>query len=300
MSVTAPEGRRVEAAGAAPRGDAACVAFLQWALPQLQLRWAGFRKVRKLVCKRAVRRARELGLEGLDAYRARLDACHEEWATFDELCRIPISRFYRDRAVFDALRGELLPYLAARALARGERTLRVWSAGCASGEEPYTLSMTWRFDVARGFPSLGFHILATDADESMIERARQGAYGAGSLRLLPAAWRSLAFRDEGALCRIRDELREGIDFRREDLRTRMPDGPFDLVSCRNLVFTYFEPPLQRTITERMLGRVVDGGLLIVGCHERPPDLQSLAPYRGVRCAYVYRVPATCPIDDGTG
>jgi chemotaxis protein methyltransferase CheR len=242
--------------------------------------------VRKLVCKRALRRARELGLEGFDAYRARLEASPDEWTTFDALCRIPISRFYRDRAVFDALRRELLPHLAARAIARGESTLRAWSAGCASGEEPYSLAMAWQLDVARRFPSLALSVVATDADEGMLERARRGCYTGGSLRLLPPEWLPLAFREEDGLRCIRDELRRDMTFRREDVRTAMPDGPFDLVSCRNVVFTYFEPELQRTVAERMVGRMVDGGVLLVGCHEAPPDLPTLSPFAGVRCAYV--------------
>jgi chemotaxis protein methyltransferase CheR len=278
--------RRAEQKAPPLAGDSACVAFLQWALPRLNLRWPGFRKVRKLVCKRVVRRARELGLEGLDAYRARLEASPEEWARFDELCRIPISRFYRDRAVFDSLRSTLLPHLATCALARGERTLHAWSVGCASGEEPYSLSMAWQFDVARRFRSLALDILATDADEVMLERARRGCYAGSSLKLLPAEWRSLAFRDQGGSSCIRDELRERVTLSRQDVRTTMPDGPFDLALCRNVVFTYFEPELQRTIAERIVDRMAEGGVLVVGCHEVAPPLATLSPFPGVRCAYV--------------
>ena len=271
---------------AAPGGDAACVTFLQWALPRLHLRWRGFRKVRKLVCKRVLRRARELGLEGFDAYRTRLEASPGEWEKLDELCRIPISRFYRDRGVFDSIRGEILPDLATRALARGANRLRAWSVGCASGEEPYSLSMIWRLDVGRRFPSLALDIVATDADGTMLERARRGRYGAGSLRLLPPEWRSLAFQDADGLSCLRDELREGVAFRREDVRTTMPEGRFDLILCRNLVFTYFEPALEQAVATRIVERLVDRGALVVGCHERPPDLEELTPVPGVRCAYV--------------
>jgi chemotaxis protein methyltransferase CheR len=233
-----------------------------------------------------LRRAQELGLESFDEYREELAVSPEEWSRLDALCRIPISRFYRDRAVFDALRSELLPRLAERALARGETTLRTWSVGCASGEEPYTLSTIWRFDLAQRFPSLDLRIVATDADETMLERARRGCYAEGSLRLLPPDLRSRGFHEENGLHYVRDEVRRGVAFQREDVRTAMPDGPFDLVLCRNVVFTYFEPSLQRTIAERIVGRMIEGGLLIVGCHERAPDLAGLAPLPGVRGAYV--------------
>ena len=291
--------RGLEHRGPQGRGDAACVAFLQWALPRLELRWQGFRKVRKLVCKRVLRRARELGLESFDEYRQQLAASPVEWSRLEALCRIPISRFYRDRGVFDALRGELLPLLSERALARGDAALRAWSIGCASGEEPYTLAMIWRFDVAHRFPSLDLRIVATDADEVMLERAHRGCYADGSLKLLPPDLRSQSFDDEAGLHRVRDEVRRHVTFERQDVRTTMPDGPFDLVLCRNVVFTYLEPSLQRTVAERLVERMVEGGLLVVGCHERAPDLAALAPFPGARCVYARRVGRPRPSLDAT-
>jgi hypothetical protein len=77
--------------------DAECVALLRWALPRLGLRWPGFRKVRRQVCKRINRRIKELGLADVAAYREHLERVPEEWPRLDALCRITISRFYRDR-----------------------------------------------------------------------------------------------------------------------------------------------------------------------------------------------------------
>ena len=123
--------------------DEECVAFLQYALPRLNLRWAGFRKVRGQVNKRLKRRIKELGLEGLTAYRSYLEEDPEEWRRLDEFCRITISRFYRDRGVFQLLQDRVLPELAERAADEGRSVIRVWSAGCASGEEVYTLRILW-------------------------------------------------------------------------------------------------------------------------------------------------------------
>lgn len=83
--------------------DADCVAFLQWALPRLDLRWRGFRKVHGQVCKRLKRRMKELGLDGFDAYRKWLAADTDEWAVLDGMCHITVSRFYRDSRIFKAL-----------------------------------------------------------------------------------------------------------------------------------------------------------------------------------------------------
>ena len=79
--------------------DAECVAFLQWALPRLDLRWQGFRKVHGQVCKRLKRRTKQLGLEGFDAYRERLAGDPDEWAVLDGMCHITVSRFYRDSRI---------------------------------------------------------------------------------------------------------------------------------------------------------------------------------------------------------
>ncbi|MBM4089995.1 MAG: hypothetical protein FJ276_11330 [Planctomycetes bacterium] len=95
--------------------DRECVEFLQWALPQLSLRWPGFRRVRRQVHKRIVRRLSELGLRRIADYRAYLDTHAAEWSVLDAMSRISISRFYRDRDVFEHLRDAVLPELAERA-----------------------------------------------------------------------------------------------------------------------------------------------------------------------------------------
>jgi chemotaxis protein methyltransferase CheR len=101
-----------------------CVGFLQWALPRLRLRWPGFRRVRRQVCQRLGRRLRELGLGELQAYQLYLGNHPAEWQVLDGLCRITISRFYRDRTIFVALEREVLPVLARQVLVRGEGELR--------------------------------------------------------------------------------------------------------------------------------------------------------------------------------
>ncbi len=140
-----------------------CTTFLQWSLPQRGLRWAGFRKVRGQVCKRLTRRMAALELADFADYRARLEADPQEWREFDQCCHITISRFYRDRGVFETLRRRVLPHIAARAKAEG-RDARVWSAGCASGEEPYTVKILWDLEVATAYPGVSVSITATDID----------------------------------------------------------------------------------------------------------------------------------------
>jgi chemotaxis protein methyltransferase CheR len=265
-----------------------CTALLQWALPRLGLRWAGFRRVRGQVCKRIRRRLEGLGL-GADEYRTRLERDSRERALLDSFCRITISRFWRDRAVFDRLRDDLLPARAALARSRGERTLRCWSAGCASGEEPYSLSLAFRLAVAPRFPGLKLEILATDADPAVLARARLARYPPGALRELPPGWGDAAFEPADGERRLRAGWRRGVAFRRQDLRRRMPAGPFHLVLCRNLAFTYFDEPLQRQVLRRLCARLAPGGLLVLGVHERLPSGDfGLEPAAGRLPVYRHR------------
>lgn len=265
--------------------DEECVAFLQWALPRLGLRWAGYRKVRRQVCKRIGRRLGELALPDPFAYRAYLQRHPEEWAVLDRLCPITISRFYRDRDVFDYLRDVLLPELAQATAARGEETLRALSLGCASGEEPYTLMLLWRLGAAHP-AEVALQVLATDVDETLLARAQRGCYPAGSLKGLPAGWIEQAFeRCDESWC-LRPAYREGVTFLRQDVREALPPGPFDLVLCRNLVFTYFDEAVQRRCLARLLACLRHGGALVVGRRERlPAPAPAFTPARTVPGVY---------------
>jgi chemotaxis protein methyltransferase CheR len=254
--------------------DAECVAFLQWALPRLDLRWPGFRKVRRQVCKRVTRRLTALGLPGITAYRDYLAAHEDEWPVLDGLCRITISRFYRDRAVFEHLARDVFPALAA---SRRTGPVTFWSAGCASGEEPYSLAILWHFASERepGWPTLS--IVATDVDAHLLERAATACYPGGAFRDAPAAWREAAFEQRGDQLCLRAAFRRPVKFVRQDIRTAMPTGPFDLILCRNLAFTYFAPAVQARVLVGIEDRLADDGWLVIGRRETLPEGAGFAP-----------------------
>ncbi len=265
---------------------AECTALLQWALPRLGLRWRGFRKVRRQVCRRISRRVTELDLADAEAYRTYLEAHPAELSVLDSFCRITISRFYRDRAVFDGLASSVLPELARLAQQRGENQLRAWSAGCASGEEPYSLVVLWRLVVAPQLGGMRLRITATDVDDGMLDRARRGSYEQGSFKDLPVELWQQAFREDGNLWVLRDEFRSGVELRCQDVRREHPDGPFDLILCRNLVLTYFEEPLQREVLAQLVRRLAPAGALMIGGHESlPVGLEGLEPDQKARCVY---------------
>ena len=273
--------------------DSDCVGFLQWVLPRLGLRWRGFRKVRGQVCKRIDRRMRTLGMNEPTAYRAYLETHSDQRHVLDGLCTISISRFYRDHVVFDALGDTVLPTLAAQAATRRGATVRFWSAGCASGEEPYTLSLIWNQRILLQFPHVVLAVVATDLDATLLDRARVACYSPSSLRELPPAWIDAAFvRQNDQYC-LRDPWKSCVEFLQQDIRTDQPSGPFDLVLCRNLAFTYFDEAAQRRIVSRLAERMAADGFLVVGMHETLPSDALFAPYETGLGIY-RRTPSAAP------
>jgi chemotaxis protein methyltransferase CheR len=265
------------------------VRFLQWSLPRLRLRWPGFRRVRKQVYKRIDQRLKELRLADVSEYRAYLEGHDQEWSVLDGLCRIPISRFYRDRALFEFFEREGLPELALEACARGEHRIRCWSAGCASGEEPYTLAILWRVRLAPRFPAVSLEILASDVDPVGLERAKRGCYSPSSLKDLPTDLLDRAFtRSEAGLC-VKTEYREAIEWLEQDLRVTMPPGRFHLILCRNVAFTYFDAALQQEVLEKIVARLGQEGVLVIGGSEAlPAGIAGIEPLS--RKLGVYRRP----------
>ncbi len=255
--------------------DQECVAFLQWCLPKLRFRWKGFRKVRTQVCKRIECRLKELELSDLSAYKRYLEEQSQEWEILDSLCYATISRFYRDRQIFQTLQDRILPSLARQILAKEENELRCWSIGCCSGEEPYTLQMLWKLSVQPLLEKkMTFHIIAADTDPRVLERAKTGCYSAGSLRELHKEFgedfigQAFIQTENGYL--IREDFKEDIEFIKQDIRKESPEGMFHLILCRYLVFTYFEDNLQRAVLQKIIKKLLPNGILVIGSHESLP------------------------------
>jgi chemotaxis protein methyltransferase CheR len=254
-----------------------CAIFLHWCLPRLRMRYEGFRKVRKRLCRPLGERIAGLGLAGFPAYRVFVEKHPDEWSVIDEICRISITRFYRDQQVFAYIAREILPSLCRRMVDRRETLLRIWSAGCNAGQEPYTIRILWS-SCARQYPGIALQVIGTDIDAGLLERARQARYGFSALKELPQELRARAFETSSApeQYQLRAEYRQGVVFERQDIRRELPAGQFDLILCRNLVFTYFDEELQRQIARRIADKLVAGGYLVLGSHESvPAGLETL-------------------------
>ncbi|HEU5161701.1 MAG TPA: protein-glutamate O-methyltransferase CheR [Thermoanaerobaculia bacterium] len=188
---------------------------------------------------------------------------------------IKVSRFYRNGAVFDSLRGQIIPRLRA---AFGDGPLRAWSAGCARGEEAYTLAML--------FEQPGDAIFATDIDERALAGARAGIYPASAFTDAPTALVNEFTNptDDGDRRSVSDALRGRVQFSRHDVAAELsPAGaPYHLVSCRN-VLMYFARPLQARLMRQLAERVMPGGFLVLGEAEWPtPDARLEAVDRRQR------------------
>ncbi|WP_242361966.1 protein-glutamate O-methyltransferase CheR [Anaeromyxobacter sp. SG17] len=206
------------------------------------------------------RAARAVELEP-EAFRARLRA--RDPRCLGELVEAAVvgeTYFFRHPEQLDAVREVVL------ARAQRERPLRIWSAGCATGEEPYSLAMLLR-DAGRA--ACRDRILATDVSARALAVAAEAVYGAWSLRRLDPGARARHLEGEGPQVRVRAEVRAAVEFRRHNLYSEpAPAGPFDLVVCRN-VLIYFDPETARAITARLLEAVAPGGVLLLGPVEVP-------------------------------
>lgn len=224
--------------------------------------------------RRVRRRFGELELSSFEAYREYLEIHDEEWQHLEPLLRVTISRFFRDRGVFHELRESILPELAETG-----KPVRVWSAGCASGEEPCSIVIA----AAHAHPPVEVVVVGTDIDPFVLERARRGRYPKAATRELPEAWVAEAFYVDSGEFVLDAVLRARVTFEHRDLRHDPPPaGPFDLVLCRNLAFTYFDEASQRSVLEMFVGVMRPNSGLVIGSHEElPSDPRFVPAGRGI-------------------
>lgn len=237
-------------------------------------RWPGYRKVRRGVQKRLRRHMQALGCPTLEAYRERIRLDPVARRDFRRCLTVSISRFFRDRRMWEVLETRILPDLVRR----GPHGLRVWSAGCARGEEPYTFAAVWE---RRPPPRPSMNILATDLHPGYLEQARSGAYGRGSLRDVPAPVRETMFIAEGPhRWRIRSHLQQRITWRVHDLvHDPPPETEFTIIFLRNNLLTYFSDSFRYRAFSRIANQLAPDGVLAIGAHEQLPRGQfGLAPH----------------------
>jgi len=246
-------------------------------LEQFRRSPAGYRKVRTGVEKRILRHMQLLGCEDVRAYLKRVAENPALSGHVEEMLTVSISRFFRDRAVWKILAESVLPQLVPSA----GPELRVWSAGCALGQEAYSFRILWaQFSRTRtGVPGLA--LWATDSNPAYLGKAMEGLYRSSVLRELPEALRREHFRDvgDGRQVRVIDRLKEGIFWRLHDFtREPPPHRAFQIVFLRNNLLTYYRKDVQEAVLPVILEALTPGGVLIIGKEEKlPPVPRRLTP-----------------------
>jgi chemotaxis protein methyltransferase CheR len=237
-------------------------------------------------------RMEQLGLDGIDAYYERLhcDPADDEFRTLIHLVTITETCFLRDPAQFRLLRHHLIPSVLADRGRSGTRTVRIWSAGCSSGEEAYSVALTVRdMGLYETHSDWTFDIFGTDLNTEKLEAARGGVYGARALRNVEGSWLNRFFEPSGRQFRLKDEIRRSVRFLEgnltSDLGTGAPPGRADIILCKNVAI-YFRPEVTRRLVERLHAALNVGGFLLLGHSESLWQMESgftLIEHDGVFC-----------------
>ncbi len=231
---------------------------------------------RTLVVSRLSKIVRALGLPGFDAYIDYLDmrGRPEDDQDFVNALTTNLTRFFREDHHFEHLSTFVGSLVARpRRMGKGGRPrLRIWSAGCSTGQEPYTIALS----LLAAYPELkrwDFRILATDIDSNVVARAATGLYPASELNGL-SAQRTMLFEKAGpGEIRIPEEARELVAFKLLNLIEPWPvSGPFDAIFCRNVAI-YFDKPTQGTLFDRLGQVLAPDGFLYIGHSE---NLQAVS------------------------
>ena len=222
------------------------------------------------VVRRIRRRATLRQLPTLEAYTELLRTDERELAALGHDLLIGVTRFFRDPAVWETLESRIIPRLAEESTA--ESGLRAWVAGCATGEEAYSIAMLLLDATAGKSPPIPIKVFATDVHSQALERAGQGIYDAESLANMDERRRRQYFvaRSDGRF-QVAPHLRHAVVFARHDLLKDAPFTQLDLVSCRNLLI-YFRPAAQKHALSILPYGLRIGGALILGPSEAPGEI----------------------------
>lgn len=227
---------------------------------------------------------RRLGCSNVADYLLRLDRDPRIRSECERLMTVSISRFFRDRRLWEVMKSEILPHLINKC---GD-TLKVWSAGCASGEEVYSLKIIWDSINTSEFDLPELQITATDLNSVYLRRALSGVYSMSSLKEVPEEFRTAYFEphSEGGLFALNLSLKRGITWLIHDFLSDPPKFQFDLIFLRNSLLTYYREDIRNRAFQRVAAQLSPHGFLIIGSHERlPAENPGLHPFFPLTCVF---------------
>ena len=224
------------------------------------------------ILRRLKRRMIATGSASIEEYAAYVEGYPDEYRTLISTFLINVTEFFRDPELFDYLKEEILPRLITDAQ-ETNRQLRIWSAGCATGEEAYSLAMLVSEVLGGDAGLFNVRIFATDVDEDAVNFARQGIYPPSALSGLSEEQIRRYFIEEGGRYQVKKPIRSMIVFGEHDLAQRSPFPRVDLVLSRN-VLIYFTTELQRRALQLFAYSLRDGGYLVLGKAETTSPLSE--------------------------
>jgi chemotaxis protein methyltransferase CheR len=233
---------------------------------------------------RASARMAQLGVSP-EGYLELLDGAPAELGALIEDVRVGESRLFRHRSQIEVLAEVVAPALRER----GKRAVRVWSAGCAAGEEPYTLAIV----LSRALPDCAISIVATDVSAEALAQATMARYPRAALQHVPAPYRD-GFVDDGDAVRVAPAIASLVRFERANLLDGATPRGCDVVWCRN-VLIYFTPDARRRVIERLVAATLPGGFVFVGYSESLRDVPELEAQQAADTIYyMRREPSAAP------
>lgn len=220
---------------------------------------------KNMIYGRLARRLRRLDIPTFKEYCDLLaEGAGEEETEFVNSITTNLTSFFRENHHFEHLKNTALPALFKRNAS--SRRIRIWSAGCSTGEEPYSIAMA-----VKSVPSLAqwdVKILATDLDSNVVDRARKGVYTVERIENIPDEYRKNFSVDKSQEnVRVKDNIRELLTFKQLNLLHEWPmKGPFDIIFCRNVVI-YFDADTQRKLFDRYANIMANNSTLFIGHSE---------------------------------
>ena len=236
------------------------------------------------IVRRLQRRIVATDPETLAGYQQYLLSHPEEYNQLISAFLIKVTDFLRDPELYEYLRQHVLPDLIEYARKHGNE-LRIWSAGCATGEEAYSLAILFADALGNALDLFNVRIFGTDADNNAIAFARRGIYNGAALANLPEEMIARYFTKEEGNYQIKKRVRVLTIFGQHDLGQRAPFPHIDLVMCRN-VLIYFTPELQQRTLQLFAYSVRNGGYLVLGKAESPGSMNDFfAPLHTLQKVY---------------
>ena len=230
-------------------------------------------KKRTLVMSRLSKVLEDMNIDSYSAFMNKVESDMSGEAQSLLLDRLTTNHtfFYREMKHFEFFQMYILPQLEQ---ANGRtKDLRIWSAGCSTGDEAYTLSMLMKEYFKNAWAHWNVNVLATDISRNVLETARQGKYDSEALKEMPKEWtRKYFFVNSDGTAQIKDEIRDNVTFRRFNLMSPFPfRRPFHVIFCRN-VMIYFNQDTKLKLVNKFYDALEPGGYFIVG-HSESIDLQ---------------------------